>query len=217
MSARPLDGKVIALIGSTGGLGRALHAELERRGATVVGFSRSTEPAIDVRDSRAGHVVVDHVLGSHGRLDGIVVASGIVAFGDLADTDDVVAEELMLTNALGPIWLVRHALAALAETGGFVAVISGVVAESPQPGMAAYSASKAALSTAIAAARRELRRRGVAMIDLRPPHTETGLATRPLAGTAPRLPEGLTPERVAAVMVDAIADGRDEAAAADFA
>lgn len=214
--SRSLDGAVIALVGATGGMGRALRAELETRGATVVGFARSTQPAIDVRDARAGEVVVDHVLAGHGRIDGLIVASGVVAFGDLADTDDVVAEELMLTNALGPLWLVKRALPALAETRGFVAAITGVVADSPQAGMAAYSASKAALAGGLAAIRRELRRRGVAVIDVRPPHTETGLATRPIAGTAPRLPEGLAPERVAAVAVQAIVDGHDVVAADAF-
>lgn len=213
---RSLDGAVVALVGSTGGMGRALRAELERRGATVVGFARSTQPAIDVRDTRAGDVVVEHVLAEHGRLDGVVVASGVVAFGDLADADDVVAEELMLTNALGPLWLAKRALPALAESGGFVAAITGVVADAPQAGMAPYSASKAALAAGLAAARREFRRRGVAVIDVRPPHTETGLATRPLAGTAPRLPEGLAPDRVATVIVQAIVDGRDEVAADGF-
>ena len=215
-AGRTLDGRVVALVGSTGGMGSALRAELEGRGATVVGVSRSTEPAIDVRDSRAGDALVDHVLARHGRLDGLVIASGIVAFGDLADTDDVVVEELMLTNALGPLWLAKRALPTLADSGGFLAAITGVVAETPQPGMAAYSASKAALAGGLAAIRREFRRRGVTVIDVRPPHTETGLATRPLAGTAPRLPEGLAPARAAAVIVQAIADGRDEVPASGF-
>jgi cyclic-di-GMP-binding biofilm dispersal mediator protein len=35
------------------------------------------------------------------------------------------------------------------------------------------------------------------VIDVRPPHTETGLATRPLAGEAPKMPTGLTPAVVA--------------------
>ena len=37
-----------------------------------------------------------------------MVAAGIVAFGDLLDTDDVVIEELFLTNAMGPMWLAKR-------------------------------------------------------------------------------------------------------------
>ena len=45
------------------------------------------------------------------------------------------------------------------------------------------------------------------MIDARPPHTETGLATRAVAGTAPNFPQGLDPAAVARRIVDAVADG----------
>lgn len=215
--SRSLDGCVVVLVGATGGLGTAITAVLSGRGATVVGASRSTEPPIDIRDSRAGDSLLEHAVARHGRVDGVIVASGIVAFGDLADTDDVVAEELMLTNALGPLWLAKRSLPVLAASQGFFAAISGVVAETPQPGMAAYSASKSALAAGLAAIRREFRRRQVAVVDIRPPHTETGLATRPLAGSAPRLPTGLDPAHVAEVVVSAIEAGRDEVAAGDFA
>jgi cyclic-di-GMP-binding biofilm dispersal mediator protein len=57
------------------------------------------------------------------------------------------------------------------------------------------------------AVRREFRRSKVHVIDVRPPHTETGLADRPLAGTAPRMPEGLTPRVVAERIVVAVERG----------
>lgn len=213
---RSLEGKVVAVIGATGGLGGALSAVLGTRGATVVGASRHGEIQLDIRDADAGDALVAETTARHGRLDGVIVASGIVAFGDLAATDDVVTEELMLTNALGPLWLARRTLPALSETQGFFVAITGVVAEAPQAGMAPYSASKAALSAGLAAIRREFRRQRVAVIDVRPPHTETGLATRPIAGSAPRLPQGLQPDAVAAAIVDAIEHERDELAAAAF-
>ncbi len=213
---RSLDGKVVAVIGGTGGLGGALSTRLEARGATVATASRRGEIALDIRDARAGDTLVAETVARHGRLDGVIVASGIVAFGDLADTDDVVAEELMLTNALGPLWLARRTLPALSETQGFFVAITGVVAEAPQAGMAPYSASKAALAAGLAAIRREFRRQRVAVIDVRPPHTETGIASRPIAGSAPRLPQGLEPDAVAAAIVDAIEHERDELAAASF-
>ena len=71
-------------------------------------------------------------------------------------------------------------------------------------------------TTLLAALARELRRMNVSVIDVRPPHTETGLATRPLAGQAPRLPQGLAPEAVARRIVQAIEDGQSEVPAADF-
>ena len=74
----------------------------------------------------------------------------------------------------------------------------------------------AGLSAASAALGRELRRRGIRVLDARPPHTETGLATRPIAGTAPRMPTGLDPRVVAGTIVDAIAAGTRELPAEAF-
>ena len=48
------------------------------------------------------------------------------------------------------------------------------------------------------------RRKKIRVVDARPPHTETGLADHPIAGSAPRMPTGLTPESVARTICDAI-------------
>lgn len=214
---RTLEGLAIAVVGGNGGLGTPIANELRARGADVLECSRTGTVPIDVRDAGAGDAVVAAATERFGRLDGVVVASGVVGFGNLADTDDVIVEELMLTNALGPMWLARRVLPALAEQDGFFAAVTGVVADTPQPGMAAYSASKAALAAGLTAIRREFRREKVAVIDVRPPHTETGLATRPIAGTAPRMPTGLEPSAVATRIVDAIAAGENVVTADEFA
>lgn len=220
MPSRDLNGAVVAVVGANGGLGREITAALASRGATVVRCTRSGGPdsdvTIDLRDARAGDALIDHVNATFGRLDGVVVAAGIVAFGDLVDTDDVVIEELFLTNAMGPMWLAKHVAPALASSQGFFVNLSGVVAETPMPGMAAYSASKAAAASATEAIRREFRRMKVTVIDVRPPHTETGLATRPLAGAAPKMPAGLEPAVVARRVVTAIEQGDTAVASTDF-
>ncbi len=202
---RELDGAVVAVVGATGGLGSEIADELTRRGAVVVRAARSGGDAIvDVRDANAGAAVVDAAVAAHGRLDGVVIAAGIVAFGPLAETDDVVIEELFLTNAMGPMWIAKRATAPLRETKGFIANVSGVIADQPMPGMAAYAASKAAAAAAFESLRKELRRDRIDVIDARPPHTETGLATRPLAGTAPAMAEGLSPAATARRIVEGI-------------
>jgi short-subunit dehydrogenase len=217
MPNRSLAGSVVAVVGATGGLGRELVDVLAGRGATVAAVGRSgPDLTIDVRDSTAGAALVEHCRGRHGRLDGVVVASGIVAFGDLVDTDEVVMEELFLVNTLGPMWLAKAVAPALGETEGFFVAVSGVVAETPMPGMAAYSASKAATAAAMEAIRREFRRRRVHVLDARPPHTETGLATRPLAGTAPQMPTGLDPGVVAERIVTAVERNEAVVASTDF-
>ena len=223
-----LDGAVVAVVGASGGLGAPIAHRLAERGARLVLAGRRTDRldalaidgastvALDLRDVNAGDSLVAAAQDAFGRLDGVVNAAGVVAFGPLTDTDDVVLEELFLTNVLGPLWLIKRVVPVLAMTRGFFVNISAVVAEAPMPGMVAYSASKAALTGADRALFRELRRRHVRVCDARPPHTETGLAERPLAGVSPSLPEGLSPERVAARIVAAIEADETEVAADQF-
>jgi len=176
----------------------------------------ATTVRLDLRDAESGAALVRAALDAHGRLDGVVNAAGVVAFGTLAETDDVVLEELFLVNVLGPLWLLRRVLPELSRTKGFVCNLSAVVAEQPTAGMAAYAATKAALTAADRALARELRSAGVRVLDARPPHTETGLADRPLAGRAPRLPTGLDPEAVASRVVAAIEAGEADLPSAAF-
>ncbi|MFM7062606.1 MAG: SDR family NAD(P)-dependent oxidoreductase, partial [Actinomycetes bacterium] len=171
---------------------------------------------LDLRDPAAGDRLVAAVAEQGGRLDGLVNAAGVVAFGELVDTEDAVIEELFLTDVVGPLWLLRRIVPLLAEAKGFVVNLSAVVAEQPMAGMAAYSAAKAALTAADTALARELRRKGITVCDVRPPHTETGLADRPIAGSAPRLKEGLAPAAVAAAVVAAVTSGATEVPAASF-
>jgi len=225
----PLSGAVVAVIGGSGALGSLVARRLSDLGAQLilagphrdrlhaVQLNGATVVQLDVRDPQAGDVLCAAALEHHGRLDGVVNAAGVVAFGALVDTDDVVIEELFLTNVIGPLWLAKRVAPLLAESKGFLVQLSAVVAEQPQANMAAYSASKAALTAADAAMTREFRRLGIRVCDVRPPHTETGLADRPLAGAAPKLPTGLAPEFVADRIIAAILDGGTELSAESFA
>ncbi|MFZ4432328.1 MAG: SDR family NAD(P)-dependent oxidoreductase [Microthrixaceae bacterium] len=228
MSAAP--GRVVAVVGASGVLGDQVARQLLELGDHVVATSRDTtrlQPLVDLapgrctpcrvdlRNPAAGDELLDVVRSGPGRLDAVVLASGVVAFGDLVDTPDDVIEELFVTNVVGPLWLLRRLVPELAERRGVVVSISAVVAERPLPGMAAYSASKAALSSADEALRRELRRRGIRVVDARPPHTETGLVHRALSGSPPTLPQGARPVDVAQRIVEVLDDPDITALAAE--
>lgn len=224
---RELAGARVAVVGATGALGTLLAAELAVRGARLLVTGRDPDRVdaleaevrvvADLGDATAGDAVAAAAREHLGGLDGLVNAAGVVAFGSLVDTPDEVVEELFLTNVVGPLFLLRRVLPLLAESQGFVVQLSAVVAEQPLPRMAAYSASKAALSAAVTALRTELRRSRVEVYDVRPPHTETGLASRPLAGEAPRLPAGKDPTAIARRVVEAIVAGEHDLGPEAFA
>ena len=215
-----LQDRSVLVVGATGGLGAPISRQLAAEGAqlTLLGRDVGRLEALglqaatvtgDLRDADTATNAVAVALSAHGRLDGLVVASGVVAFGPVGDVPGDALVDLFLVNTLAPIRLLQAALPHLVSSGAeghspFVVNLSAVVAEQPTAGMAAYSASKAALTAYDNAAARELRRARIRLIDARPPHTETGLADRPIAGSAPRLPHGLAAEDVAARVVSAI-------------
>ena len=195
----PLEGACVLIAGATGGLGSALAAELDRRGArlTLTGRDAARLAALPVPDLRTPDEcerVVAAAIAHAGRLDVVINPVGVVAFGSVTDLSSDAMEELFLTNTFVPIMLAT-AEADRIERGGAVVNISGIIAEQNLPGMAAYGASKAALRSFDEALARELRRRKVRVLDARPPHTETGLAGRAIEGAAPDMPTGLRPEQ----------------------
>jgi cyclic-di-GMP-binding biofilm dispersal mediator protein len=227
-----LEGRSIVVAGASGGLGAPITRLLAAHGArlTLVGRDRdrleqvgvdASVVAADLRKVGVAERVVAAAVEAHGALDGVVFAAGVVAFGPALQTPDDVLVEVFTLNTLAPIRLLRAAAEPLQQAARdgrdpFFATLSAVVAEQPVAGMAGYAASKAAITAFDAAAGRELRRVGIRLLDLRPPHTETGLATRPVHGSAPRLPEGLSPDAVAHRIVAAIVDGERDLPAAAF-
>lgn len=210
----------VVVLGATGGLGSQIAALAAERGAklTLVGRdagrlaalpSAGTAVTADLRMPESAGAVIDAAMAAYGKVNVVVNATGVVAFGNVEDLDVDVLEELFMTNTFIPFFVAKAALEQI-SAGGMIVNISGVIAEKNLPGMAAYGASKAALASFSDAFGREARRKKVKVLDARPGHTETGLATRAIAGEAPAFPQGFDPAHVAKVIVDAIeADTKD--------
>lgn len=210
----------VLVAGASGGIGSAIAKELASRGATLTLVARRSDSldeldvpgsrlALDLRSADNCARAIEAAKAHGGRLDAVINAVGVVAFGPVSDLSLDAMEELFLTNTFAPIMLAKAALAHL-EPGGVLLNISGVIAERNLPGMACYGASKAATRAFDQALSREARRAGIHVLDARPPHTETGLADRPIEGTAPPMPRGLAPERIATVICDAIEQGAND-------
>jgi short-subunit dehydrogenase len=215
-----LDGAVVLVAGATGGLGSRIARDLGAAGATVVAASRAN--GFDLRTPAANVAAVAAALAAHGKLDGLVIATGEVAFGPASELHPGTADELFALNAIGPIHLITASHAALAASAAagnepFIVTLSGVVAETPVAGLAAYCASKAALASFVVAAGREYRHAGIRLLDARPGHTATTLSEHPIAGTAPQFGAALDPDAVAARIVRAIVDGEKDLPSGAFA
>jgi NAD(P)-dependent dehydrogenase (short-subunit alcohol dehydrogenase family) len=215
-----IDGARSLVVGATGVLGGALTRALIDAGARCVVTGRDPQRLaalegveasleLDLIDVAAARAAVQRAAEVLGGLDLVVVASGVAAFGPASETGDAVAEELFAVNTLGPIAVLSEAAGVVTQNGS-VAALSAILADAPMAGMAAYSASKAALSGYLTALRRELRRRRVTVLDVRPPHLETGLADRALAGTPPALPPGFDVDDLVAAVLEGIRTGAAE-------
>ncbi len=215
-----LDGARVLVAGGSGALGSGLARALASAGAHVVVAGRDpqrlaevagdcgTHPiGFDAVDARSARAAVQAAVDQLGGLDLLVVTVGVAAFGRALDADDAVVDELFAVDVLGPMTLVRAAAPHL--DGGTVAVFSAILADLPTARMAEYSAAKTALSTWLGVLRREERRR-LTVLDVRPPHLDTALETRALAGDPPPLPAPVPAEQVVATVLQALRDDATE-------
>lgn len=218
-----LAGARVLVVGATGVLGGRLAQGLADRGAQLVLTGRDPERlsalaekvgaehsvALDLVDVDAVKAAVDTSAERLGGLDGLLIASGVAAFGPAPEEDDAIIEEVFAVNTLGPIAAIRAAVPHLSE-GGAIAVLTAILADLPTAGMAAYSASKAGLSAYLTALRRELRRERISVLDARPPHMDTGLSDRALAGEPPRMPPGHDIDEIVELVIRGLAEGKSE-------
>ena len=167
----------VVVLGGSGALGSRIAERLAARGARVTLSARdqarleavsatipgSTVAPFDLRDPSQASLPIDAAIAANGRIDGIVNAAGIVAFGPLAETDASVIDEVIDVDLTGPLRVYREA--AQRMESGFIVNLTGVVASMPTAGMTTYSAAKAGLAAATTALARELRRGGILVID----------------------------------------------------
>lgn len=221
-----ISGKRILVVGGSGVLGAELVRQLHAKGAKVLATATSNDSAgkipavaevrllLDYRSPDSIKTLTDYLNGAT-ELDGIVNASGVVAFGPASGLTQETLRDLIAINALGPMQLISAChpnLLKSAQAGNepFVLNITGVVAENPLANLVAYSASKTGIEGFISGLAREWRREGIRVFSARPGHTETGLANRAISGTAPAFPQGMTAEHVVTRLVAAIENDEKE-------
>src|SRR5215213_9416807 len=166
-AAQRLNGKVVAVTGSTQGLGAAIAARAARLGAAgVVVAGRDRERGARVRDEVAAlgadalfvagdlareadcRAIVAACDERFGRLDGLVNAAGLSLRGTLDDTSVELWDLLFAVNVRAPFILTQEAARLMRRgAGGSVVNIVTMASHGGEPALTAYSASKGALAT----------------------------------------------------------------------
>jgi len=146
------------ITGTSSGIGRLLTETLLRRGdrvaATVrdrgkLGDLEAAYPdrlwvlTLDVRNADDVRRTVDQAFNDLGRIDVVVNNAGYGLFGAAEELGDNDIEQLVATNLLGSMHVVRAALPHLrAQGGGRIVQISSEGGQTTYPGFAAYHATK---------------------------------------------------------------------------
>ena len=163
-----LDGKVVAVTGSTQGLGAAIARRVVELGAAgVVVTGRNSERgeavrselesagadavfvAADLADADDCAEIVRACDERFGRLDGLVNAAGLSTRGTIYDTSVELWDLLFAVNVRAPFLLIQHGAQLMRRTGdgGSVVNIITMASHGGEPVLTAYASSKAALAT----------------------------------------------------------------------
>ncbi len=160
-----LEGKVALITGASNGVGKATAKRFAQEGAAVVLCSRNVEAlaavvddidaaggsafaiVADITDESAACEAVAASIAHFGKLDILVNNANALVPGMLTehDLDSWRASFQIAVDA--PMVLMREAYPQLVANSGAVVNVSSVCADLATPGVAAYSAAKAALQS----------------------------------------------------------------------
>jgi NAD(P)-dependent dehydrogenase (short-subunit alcohol dehydrogenase family) len=179
---RDFEDKVVLVTGGATGIGRASALAFARRGASVVIAGRRQEEgdktvaalaeagsdgrfiATDVTDPDALQALHRTIVADHGRLD---VAFDNAGYQEprapVAEQDPALYDRVFDANVRSVYLCLQHQIRIMAGQGGGSIVVNASVSglRNPNPGLALYSASKAAVISLTRSAAMEAAEKGV--------------------------------------------------------
>lgn len=182
----------VLVTGGSRGLGLAIVERLAAQGYRVIALARAESQALrqamaarpdeivftacDLADTSAIGPVVSRLRKELGPLYGLVNNAGLGTGGLLSMMRDPDIEALLRVNVLAPIVLTKHVVRSMMSAGaGRVVNISSIVATHGVKGLAAYSATKAALEGLTRSLAREVGPLGITVNAVAPGFVDTAM------------------------------------------
>ena len=145
-----LSGKIVLITGAAGAVGSAVAAAVKAAGGAAIATDLKAGGGIDIAldvtsetDWQRAAAEIEH---SHGRLDGLVNAAGIVALGSVEQLDFADWKRVLAVNLDGTFLGCKYALPLLRKRGGAIVNLSSVSGLVGGHNLAAYNASKGGVS-----------------------------------------------------------------------
>ena len=211
-------GTVALVTGASGGIGSAVAERLHRSGARLVLHGRGGDCldaladrygaealALDLAEPDAGRRLGGKALAVHGRLDVVVHAAGIGAYGPFAAIDEDRLERLVEVNVRAPVQLTREVLPHMIAAGrGHVAFVGSIAGLTGVAQEAAYSATKFAITGLAESLALELSGTGVGVSLVSPGAVDTNFCAARGVAYGRRTPRPVSPGRVADLVLRGI-------------
>lgn len=188
-----LIGKVAIVTGASRGIGRGIAERLAQDGATVVvNYSGSKEEAKQVVEdilSQGGKAIAlqanfsliddirrlfQEVSNLYGQLDILVNNAGTGIVAAISDVTEEDYDKVFNLNVRGVLFAMQEAARRMND-GGRIINISSTTTIHPEPGMAVYAASKAAIKLFTVVMAKEVGERGITVNTVMPGPTIPGM------------------------------------------
>jgi NAD(P)-dependent dehydrogenase (short-subunit alcohol dehydrogenase family) len=174
------DGRSVLVTGAASGIGRASAELLAREGAQrLVLVDRNAEALRELKLDCDVEVLGGDVTDLNfwksaalGELDHAVINAGVAGAGLIADLDFAEWRRILSVNLDGAFLSLQAALRAMRD-GGSIVTVASAAGVKPEPGVAAYGASKAGLIQLTKVAAKETASRGVRVTAIAPGGVET--------------------------------------------
>ncbi|ASL40302.1 oxidoreductase [Acetobacter oryzifermentans] len=179
------EGKSVLVLGGSRGIGAAIVRRFASEGAKVLFTYLSSPDDAEVLAAETGgealcadsgdRDALIALIASLGPLDVLVVNSGILGAGDPLDMPPDDIDRLFRINIHAPYHAAVAAARNMPDSGRIIFIGSANADRTPMTGLAAYSASKAALKGMVKGLARDFGARGITVNVVQPGPTDTDM------------------------------------------